>query len=108
MFCTPGFDGLAALFCSGDGLKPLFFPDCHCSLFHVCLLCRFSQRGRVFLRVVSKIHAHYMERFSHWETGLGKYAISWGSYVAFACIPWRSAALMRLASCAFWRISQHV
>ena len=27
--------------------------------------------------------------------------------VAFACIPWRSAALMRLASGAFWRISQH-
>ena len=21
-----------------------------------------------------------MERFSHWETGLGKYAISWGAY----------------------------
>ena len=32
------------------------------------------------MRVVSKIHAHYMERFSHWETGLGKYAISWGAY----------------------------
>ena len=28
--------------------------------------------------------------------------------VAFACIPQRSAALMRLASGAFWRISQHV
>ena len=27
--------------------------------------------------------------------------------VAFACIPPRSAALMRLASGAFWRISQH-
>ncbi len=28
--------------------------------------------------------------------------------VAFACIPQRSAALMRLASGAFWRMSQHV
>ena len=23
VFCTPDFDGLAALLCSGDGLKPL-------------------------------------------------------------------------------------
>ena len=22
-----------------------------------------------------------MERFSHWETGLGKYTVSWGAYV---------------------------
>ena len=27
--------------------------------------------------------------------------------VAFACIPQRSAALMRLASALFWRIVQH-
>src|SRR5699024_1072058 len=80
MFCTPDFDGLAALFCSGDGLNPLFFPDCHCSLFHVCLLNGFSRRGRVFLRPLSKIHSHSMERFSHWETGLGKYTGSWGAY----------------------------
>lgn len=43
----------------------------------VCLLNGFSRRGHIFLRVVSKIHGHYMERFSHWETGLDKYAISW-------------------------------
>lgn len=61
IFCTPDFDGVAALFCSGNGLKPLFFPDYHCSLFHVFLIYGVSQRGRVFLGVVSKIHAHYME-----------------------------------------------
>src|SRR5699024_10089454 len=80
VFCTPDFDGLAALFCSGDGLNPLFFPNCHCSLFHVCLLNGFSRRGRVFFRPLSKIHSNSMERFSHWETGLDKYAISWGAY----------------------------
>ena len=76
MFCTPDFDGLSVLLCSCNSLKPLFFPNCHCALFHVCLLCGVSQRGHVFLRRLSKIHAHHMERFSHRETGLDKYAVS--------------------------------
>ena len=33
------------------------------------------------MRAVSKIHSHSMERFSHWETGLGKYTVSWGAYI---------------------------
>ena len=32
------------------------------------------------MRPLSKIHGHSMERFSHWETGLDKYAISWSAY----------------------------
>ena len=86
MFCTPDFDRLAALFCSGDGLKLLFLPDCHCFLFHVCLLCWVSRQGRVFLRVVSKIHGHYIEPFSHLEIGFDKYAILWGAYILSSSI----------------------
>ena len=36
----------------------------------------FSRSDRVFLRPLSKLHGHYMELFSHLETGFDKYAVS--------------------------------
>ena len=80
MFCTLDFDRLAALLCCCNGLMPLFFPDYHCTIFHVFLLSGSFEWGRVFLRLLPKIHIYSMERFSHLEIEFGKYAISWGAY----------------------------
>ena len=34
-----------------------------------------------------------MERFSHWETGLGKYTVSWGAYLFSAYDPQSSLTI---------------